>query len=212
MDWRQRRLAGYSPWVWKSQTWLSDSAITTSTEGFAGRAQYCNLRMRFCIFQTWFSGPPQDSQSYPRNSISLGNDISLSSPHTKSFMIKNQFMRLWKFQYLYGESESWRPRRASGFVLIWVQRSKNWKSQQCDSSLNDVIQAGSRPRKSQCIRLSLKAANKSVFQFKGSQGERILPLGKVSLLVYFGLQLIRWGSLTLERAICLSQSVYWFKC
>ena len=92
-------------------------------EGFAGRAQYCNLRMRFCIFQTWFSGPPQDSQSYPRNSISLGNDISLGSPHTK-------------FHY----KESVHVIMEVSIFVRWVRKLETQESQWFCSNLSAKVQ------------------------------------------------------------------------
>ena len=86
------------------------------------------------------------------------------------------------------QSASWTPRRTDGVVPVWMP-------------------SGSKPRKSQCFNLSPKAGKTLMSQFKAvRQDEFPLPAGGTVFLFYSSLQLIGWGSPTLGRAVCFTQS------
>ena len=46
----QRRLAGYSPWVTKSQTWLSDYTTTTTNMSLSKKTVVAEKVMLLCKF------------------------------------------------------------------------------------------------------------------------------------------------------------------
>lgn len=116
-------------------------------------------------------------------------------------------MEAESFQDMEDESASWRPRRASGLVLVWVWRPGTRRG-------NGILppfwrMAGLRPRKNQGFSLRPKAEKKPISQFEGSQGRMLSYLAEGQLLILFRPS-VHWVRPIYIRKSSLFYSVYWF--
>lgn len=102
------------------------------------------------------------------------------------------------------QSASWRPRRANSIVPVQVWRSENQESRWYKFQFKSWQAKDSR-RANVSVWVQRRETTNVPAQ-SVMQEEFFLTHGRVSLLFYSGLQLIRWGPSTLARAICFTQS------
>jgi len=96
----------------------------------------------------------------------------------------------------------WESVRSSVRVL---QKSRTKRVIEADRSQRSTVSRAGRPRGTDGV-LPVRRQEKSVSQSEDRQEEHPLIWRKGSPLFHSGLELIRWGSPTLWRAICSTQS------